>query len=339
MVCKCGCKNKDEKKITYKDAGVDIEAGDSLVDRIKVLTKVLPTKGMLGGIGSFGGAFQLANYKNPVLISGTDGVGTKLKLAFMLDKHDSVGIDLVAMCVNDIITSGASPLFFLDYFATGHLSVDKAEQVIKGIVEGCRQSDCVLLGGETAEMPNFYEDGEYDLAGFAVGAVEKEEMLDGKNIKIGDVVIGIPSSGVHSNGFSLVRKVFTEDELKKYADKLIVPTRIYWNDLKPLLEKKIVNGLAHITGGGLPGNANRMFVKDAKIDMQIDTKVIEIPEIFNIIQKHGNVDTDEMYKVFNMGIGMVVVVKEENADFVLKTVKDSKVIGKIIEGNGEVKLV
>src|SRR5574344_2209080 len=300
MVCKCGCKNKDEKKITYKDAGVDIEAGDSLVDRIKVLTKVLPTKGMLGGIGSFGGAFQLANYKNPVLISGTDGVGTKLKLAFMLDKHDSVGIDLVAMCVNDIITSGASPLFFLDYFATGHLSVDKAEQVIKGIVEGCRQSDCVLLGGETAEMPNFYEDGEYDLAGFAVGAVEKEEMLDGKNIKIGDVVIGIPSSGVHSNGFSLVRKVFTEDELKKYADKLIVPTRIYWNDLKPLLEKKIVNGLAHITGGGLPGNANRMFVKDAKIDMQIDTKVIEIPEIFNIIQKHGNVDTDEMYKVFNM---------------------------------------
>ncbi|MDR0676238.1 MAG: phosphoribosylformylglycinamidine cyclo-ligase [Elusimicrobiota bacterium] len=325
--------------MTYKDAGVDIKAGDNLVERIKILTKNLPKKAMLGGIGSFGGAYSLANYKNPVLISGTDGVGTKLKLAFILDKHDTVGIDLVAMCINDIITSGAAPLFFLDYFATGHLSIEKAEQVIKGIIEGCRQAECVLLGGETAEMPSFYGDEEYDLAGFAVGAVEKEDMIDGKNIELGYVVIGIPSSGVHSNGFSLIRKVFDENGLKKYADKLITPTRIYWKDVKNLFEKKIIKGMAHITGGGLSGNANRIFAKDAKIDIKIDTKSIELPEIFKIIKKTGNVDIDEMYKVFNMGIGMVLIVNSKDVETVLKNIKDAKVIGNIIEGNGKVILI
>lgn len=329
----------NKKNLTYKDAGVDIEAGDSLVDRIKVLTKGLKSKAMIGGIGGFGGAYQLLGYKNPVLISGTDGVGTKLKLAFVLDKHDTVGIDLVAMCVNDIITCGAKPLFFLDYFATGRLSVDKAEQVIKGIVDGCKQSECVLLGGETAEMPNFYEDGEYDLAGFAVGVVEKDEMLDGKKIKAGDVVIGIPSSGVHSNGFSLVRKAFkTEKELKKYADKLIVPTRIYWKDVKDLLAAKKIKALAHITGGGLPGNAPRFLPDNTKLDIVINKKSFDVPEIFEIIQKHGNVEEEEMFKVFNMGIGMIVIVDEKNVEAVLNAIPDSNIIGQI-SGKGEGKVI
>ena len=329
----------NKKGLTYKDAGVDIEAGDSLVDRIKILTKKLPKKNMLGGLGGFGGAYSLAGYKNPVLISGTDGVGTKLKIAFLLDKHDTVGIDLVAMCVNDIITCGAAPLFFLDYFATGRLSVDKAEQVIKGIVEGCKQSECVLLGGETAEMPNFYEDGEYDLAGFAVGAVEKDEILNGKNIKKGDVVIGIPSSGVHSNGFSLVRKVFSsEKELKKNAKILITPTRIYWKDVKSLLRNNLAKGLAHITGGGLPGNAPRLLPSSAKLDILLNKRIVtkNIPEIFKIIQKKGNVEEAEMFNVFNMGIGMIVVTTDENAAKVLNKIPDSFVVGSIISGDGKV---
>lgn len=330
--------NKIKKSLTYKDAGVDIEAGDSLVDRIKILTKGMKNKAMIGGIGGFGGAYEILGYKNPVLISGTDGVGTKLKLAFILDKHDTVGIDLVAMCVNDIITCGAKPLFFLDYFATGKLSIDKAEQVIKGIVDGCKQSECVLLGGETAEMPNFYEDGEYDLAGFAVGVVEKEEMLDGKKIKAGDVVIGIPSTGVHSNGFSLVRKVFTEKELKKYADKLIVPTRIYWKDVKNLLADKKIKALAHITGSGLPGNAGRFLPDNAKLDVVINKKSFDIPEIFNIIQKHGNVKDAEMFNVFNMGIGMIIVASEKNVADILNAIPDSNIIGNISKGTGKVIL-
>ncbi len=326
----------NKKGLTYKDAGVNIKAGDNLVDRIKVLTKKMNSKNVLSGIGGFGGAFEISGYKNPVLISGTDGVGTKLKLAFLLDKHDTIGIDLVAMCVNDIITSGAKPLFFLDYFATGKLSLDKAEKVIKGIVKGCEQSEAILLGGETAEMPSFYKDDEYDLAGFAVGVVEKNEILDGKNVKSGDVLIGLPSSGVHSNGFSLVRKVFSEKELVKYSKVLLEPTKIYWKDVKNLIKNKKIKALAHITGGGLPGNVPRVFSEN--FDAIIDKKSWEVPEIFKIMQKKGKISEEEMFNVFNMGIGMVLVVDKTNASEIQKQIKNSVIIGKIAKGTGKVVL-
>jgi phosphoribosylformylglycinamidine cyclo-ligase len=326
-----------KKKITYKKAGVDVNLGDALVQSIKKMTSNLNKKGMIGGIGGFGGAFALGKYKNPVLVSGTDGVGTKLKIAFTLNKHDTVGIDLVAMCVNDIITCGAIPLFFLDYFATGKLSLKQGEQIIKGIVEGCRQSNCALLGGETAEMPSFYKEGEYDLAGFAVGICEKEDLITGKNIKPKDIVIGIPSSGIHSNGYSLVRKAFTEKELKKYGNILLTPTRIYVNDLLPIIKNKLAKGFAHITGEGLPGNVPRSVPENC--DIIINKKSWDIPEIFSIIQKHGNVEEKEMYDVFNMGIGMVLIVDEKNIGKVLNKINDSVIIGEIVKGKGMVKLV
>jgi phosphoribosylformylglycinamidine cyclo-ligase len=326
-----------KKKVTYKKSGVDVNIGDQLVQSIKRLSSNLNTKGMIGGLGGFGGAFALGKYKNPVLISGTDGVGTKLKIAFTLDKHDTVGIDLVAMCVNDIITCGAIPLFFLDYFATGKLSLKQGEKIIEGIIEGCRQSNCSLLGGETAEMPSFYKEGEYDLAGFAVGICEKENLITGKNIKPKDVVIGIPSSGVHSNGFSLVRKAFSDRELKKYGNILLTPTRIYVNDLLPILKNKLAKGIAHITGEGLPGNVPRSVPENC--DIVINKKSWDLPEIFSLIQKHGNVDEKEMYDVFNMGIGMVLIVDEKNVGKVLNKIKDSLIIGEIVKGKGMVKLV
>lgn len=326
-----------KKSITYKTAGVDIDAGDALVDKIKKLSKGLNKNSILGGIGGFGGAFAIPKgYKEPVLISGTDGVGTKLKLAFLANKHDTVGIDLVAMCVNDIITCGAKPLFFLDYFATGKLSVKQGEQIITGIVDGCRQSECALLGGETAEMPDFYAKGEYDLAGFAVGVVEKSKMLDGRNIKKGDIVLGIPSSGVHSNGFSLVRKALGEKGLKKYAKDLLVPTRIYVPEVMELLNKKLVKGLAHITGAGLPGNIPRVLPK--KCSVRLYSSNWNVPEIFNVLQKAGNIKKDEMYKVFNMGIGMVIIAEEKSIKDIFKIVPDVMLIGEVISGNNKVEI-
>lgn len=324
-----------KKSITYKDAGVNIEEGDNLVYKIKSLTKNMKSKNLLSEIGGFGGAYNLLGYKNPVLISGTDGVGTKLKLAFLLDKHDTVGIDLVAMCVNDIITSGAKPLFFLDYFATGKLSTHIAEKVIKGIVNGCEQSECILLGGETAEMPNFYKKDEYDLAGFVVGAVEKDDILDGSKIKKNDVLIAIPSSGIHSNGFSLVRKVFNKKDLVKYSDILLRPTKIYWEDIKVLLRKNYINGISHITGGGLPGNTTRFLPKNSKLDVIINKNSIKTPEIFKIIQKKGNIEENEMFNVFNMGVGMVISSSKKNVDYILKSIKGSYIIGHINNGSGK----
>ncbi|MFH1715451.1 MAG: phosphoribosylformylglycinamidine cyclo-ligase [Elusimicrobiota bacterium] len=327
-----------KKKVTYKGAGVDIDAGDLLVDKIVSAAKNLKSKSMLGGIGGFGGAYLLdKKYKNPVLISGTDGVGTKLKIAFLLNKHNTVGIDLVAMCVNDIITCGAEPLFFLDYFATGKLSVNQGEQIIKGIVEGCRQSGCMLLGGETAEMPSFYKKGEYDLAGFAVGVVEKNKMINGSGIRPGDVVLGIPSSGVHSNGFSLVRKALNNRELKKYGAQLITPTRIYVKEIMPLLKKNLVKGLAHITGGGLPGNVPRVLPKNCNV--KIYKNSWNVPKIFKTIKEYGNVDENEMFKVFNMGIGMTVIVSKNDSAKVKKIVKDAIVIGEVVSGKNRVVLI
>ncbi|MFC1566586.1 phosphoribosylformylglycinamidine cyclo-ligase [bacterium] len=324
--------------LTYKKAGVDISKGDKLVDKIKMLTKHdKKNKSFLGGLGGFGGAYALGSkYKNPVLVSGTDGVGTKLKLAFLLNKHDSIGIDLVAMCVNDIITIGAKPLFFLDYFATGKLSLKKGQSIIKGIVDGTKQSGCVLLGGETAEMPDFYEKGEYDLAGFVVGVIEKSKIIDGKSVKPGDVVIGLKSSGIHSNGYSLVRKVFNEKELKKYGKQLIAPTKIYVKDVLKLTDKGLVKACAHITGGGLEGNVVRVLNK--KIDVVINKECWKIPEVFQMIRKKGKIAEKEMFRVFNMGIGMVIVVSKKDVAKVNRTIKDSIVIGEVIKGNGKAVL-
>ncbi|MFC1485036.1 phosphoribosylformylglycinamidine cyclo-ligase [bacterium] len=327
----------ENKNFTYKDAGVDIDAGDKFVEKIKEATKGMNTKNLLGGLGGFGGAYELSGYKNPVLISGTDGVGTKLKLAFISGKHDTVGIDLVAMCVNDIITCGALPLFFLDYFAIGKLSLKIGEQVIKGIVEGCRQSECMLLGGETAEMPDFYKKGEYDLAGFAVGVVEKDEIIDGSKIQEGDVLIGLPSTGAHSNGFSLVRKVLSLEEIKKYENLLLAPTKIYVKDIKPALKNKLIKGLVHITGGGMPGNIPRVIPKE--FDCVIKKESFEIPEIFEIIQKKGNIKEQEMFKVFNMGIGLIIIASPIHQEKICNTIPNSKIIGSVIKGNGKVNII
>eukprot|EP00262_Sarcandra_glabra_P022020 TRINITY_DN9542_c1_g1_i1.p1 TRINITY_DN9542_c1_g1~~TRINITY_DN9542_c1_g1_i1.p1 ORF type:complete len:397 (+),score=66.66 TRINITY_DN9542_c1_g1_i1:332-1522(+) len=302
------CKSKEDNEgLTYKDAGVDIDAGAELVRRI---AKMAP------GIGGFGGLFPLGD---SYLVAGTDGVGTKLKLAFETGIHDTIGIDLVAMSVNDIVTSGAKPLFFLDYFATSHLDVDLAEKVIRGIVDGCQQSDCALLGGETAEMPDFYANGEYDLSGFAVGIVKKDSVIDGKHIVAGDVLIGLPSSGVHSNGFSLVRRVLAHsglslnDPLPGSGDKsitlgkaLMAPTVIYVKQVLNIISKGGVKGLAHITGGGFTDNIPRVFPKGVGAAIYKDSW--EIPAIFKWIQEVGGITDAEMRRTFNMGIGMVLVV-------------------------------
>ncbi|SMP10819.1 phosphoribosylformylglycinamidine cyclo-ligase [Desulfurobacterium pacificum] len=340
----------EKKPLTYKDAGVDIEAGDKLVDRIKPLAKKTFNENVLAGIGGFGAGYLLpSEYKNPVLVSGTDGVGTKLKVAQMADVHDTIGIDLVAMCVNDILTVGAQPLFFLDYFATGKLSVDTAEAVIKGIAKGCEIAGCALIGGETAEMPDFYTEGEYDLAGFVVGVVEKDEYIAGKEIKPGDVVIGLASSGIHSNGYSLVRKLFFDilklkvddyvEELGDYVYKiLLTPTRIYVRPILELIKQIKVKGIAHITGGGIPGNLKRILPPN--VNAVIEKGSWEVLPIFKFIQEKGNVPEEEMFKTFNMGIGLTVVVDKENAEKTVEFLKEKGetpyVIGEITEGSGEV---
>lgn len=314
---------------TYREAGVDIDAGDELVDRIKPLVRSTFRPEVLTDLGGFGGLFglQAGKYKEPVLVSGTDGVGTKLKIAFMMDKHDTVGIDLVAMCVNDIAVSGAEPLFFLDYFATGKLSVSKAQDVIAGIAEGCRQAGCALIGGETAEMPSFYPDGEYDLAGFAVGAVDRPNIIDGRHIMSGDAVIGLASTGLHSNGYSLARRVLFEQAKLTVASRLseeldgsigevlLTPTRIYAKQILALVEQFPIKGIAHITGGGITENLPRVFPKGVRA--RITRTAWSVPPIFDVMSRLGRIDREEMYRVFNMGIGLILVVPPDSVSGVL----------------------
>ena len=312
-----------QKNLTYRDAGVDIDAGEALVDRIKPLAARTLREGVLSGIGGFGGLFEIpARYKTPVLVSGTDGVGTKLRLAFEWNRHDTVGIDLVAMSVNDILVQGAEPLFFLDYFACGKLDVDVAAQVVGGIAKGCELSGCALLGGETAEMPGMYPDGEYDLAGFAVGVVEKSALIDGREaVQPGDVLLGLASSGAHSNGYSLLRKVLEYTGAKPeetfngqlLGDVVMAPTRLY---VKPVLAAlsqfgPAIKGLAHITGGGLLENVPRIL--RAGLQAQIASSAWAMPALFEWLQREGRIDSQEMYRVFNCGIGMVLAVAADQA--------------------------
>jgi phosphoribosylformylglycinamidine cyclo-ligase len=306
--------------LSYREAGVDIDAGDRLVENIKPFARKTLRPEVLAGLGGFGALFELSRkYRNPVLVSGTDGVGTKLKLAFALDRHDTVGIDLVAMSVNDILVQGAEPLFFLDYFACGRLDVDRATLVIKGIAAGCEQAGCALIGGETAEMPGMYPEGEYDLAGFAVGVVEKDRIVTGSTIREGDVVLGLASSGAHSNGYSLIRKVIerTGADLESdfhgrpLADVVMAPTRIYVKPLLALMEKLPVKGMAHITGGGLLENIPRVLPTALCAVIRRDSW--EMPPLFRWLQKEGNLPDAEMHRVFNCGIGMAVIVAPEDA--------------------------
>ncbi|GAQ94982.1 phosphoribosylformylglycinamidine cyclo-ligase [Thermodesulfovibrio aggregans] len=340
--------------ITYKQAGVDIDEADKFVRIISPMVKTTFRKEVLTDIGLFAGLFKLntRKYRQPVLVSGTDGVGTKLKIAFEADKHDTVGVDLVAMCVNDILTVGAEPLFFLDYFATGKLSAEKASKVIKGIVEGCKQSGCALIGGETAELPGFYRENEYDLAGFAVGVVEKSEIIDGTKIEEGDAIIGLASSGLHSNGFSLVRKVLfdigkfkLEDHIPELgcslAEELLKPTKIYVKAYFALKNKVKIKGMAHITGGGIPGNLPRIFPDG--ISAKIDKNSWDIPPIFSFIERVGNIDKKEMFRVFNMGIGYVFVVDSNDTKKALNILNRNEykayLIGEVIRGKGKVRIV
>jgi phosphoribosylformylglycinamidine cyclo-ligase len=309
--------------LTYKDAGVDIDAGDQLVENIKPFAKRTMRPEVMGGIGGFGALVEVSkNYKNPVMVSGTDGVGTKLKLAFHLNKHDTVGEDLVAMSVNDILVQGAEPIFFLDYFACGKLDVAVATDVVKGIAYGCELAGCALIGGETAEMPSMYPAGEYDLAGFAVGLVEKEAIITGKTIVAGDVVLGLQSSGAHSNGYSLIRKIIErsgvdlhDEKNKQLALDLLKPTRIYVKPLLALMKTGAIKGMAHITGGGLTENIPRVLPKEVMAEIHRQSWVA--PPIFAWLQEHGKVADDEMARTFNCGIGMVVIVAKENAEAAL----------------------
>lgn len=306
--------------ITYRDAGVDIEAGDALVEQIKPFAKRTMRPEVLGGIGGFGSLFAMPKkFKEPILVSGTDGVGTKLKLAFELNKHDTVGIDLVAMSVNDILVQGAEPLFFLDYFACGKLEVGTAADVIKGIALGCEQAGCALVGGETAEMPGMYPAGEYDLAGFAVGCVDKANLIDGSTIAEGDVVLGLASSGAHSNGYSLIRKLIEKSGIdfnadfhgKPFKDVVMAPTKIYVKSLLALLEAMPVKGMAHITGGGITENVPRVLPQGLTAEVQANSWAL--PPLFQWLKAQGNIADAEMYKTFNCGIGMVVVLAPADA--------------------------
>jgi len=318
----------EKEKTTYKDAGVDIDAGNRFVQMIKPLVKATSRPEVMTDIGGFGGlfSFNASKYEKPVLVSSTDGVGTKLKIAFMADKHDTVGIDLVAMCVNDIIVQGAEPLFFLDYLATGKLSPEKATDIVKGISDGCVQAGCALIGGETAEMPGMYSEGEYDLAGFTVGVVDNNRIVDGSSVTVGDRLIGISSSGLHSNGYSLARKVFFDrmnlsidaqlPELSKpLGEELLTPTRIYVKPIINLLRDFTIKGMAHITGGGLTENVPRVLPKHCKAVISKNTW--EKPVIFELLRNGGNIEEEEMYHTFNYGIGMVLIVPESEADDVI----------------------
>ncbi|MEO1405447.1 MAG: phosphoribosylformylglycinamidine cyclo-ligase [Pseudomonadota bacterium] len=332
----------NHKPLSYRDAGVDIEAGDALVDAIKPLASATARKGVMGGLGGFGGLFDLKaeGWQDPVLVSGTDGVGTKLMLAFELGKHDTIGIDLVAMCANDVLAQGAEPLFFLDYFATGKLEAGTAEAVIAGIAEGCRQAGCALTGGETAEMPGMYPEGHYDLAGFVVGAVERDAILpDHRRMQAGDTLIGIASSGPHSNGYSLIRACVDRSPLSlidpapfspdvSLGECLLTPTRLYSQACLPLIREQLVTGLAHITGGGLVENAPRMCPEDLR--PEIDYSSWQSPAVFEWIQTVGGVETHEMRRTFNMGIGMVLAVAPSNTEDALALLAEQGDTGMVI---------
>lgn len=335
-------------KITYKDAGVDVHRGYDAVAKMKDHVKSTFIPGVLTDIGSFGGAFSLASFagmKEPVLVSGTDGVGTKLKLAFELNKHDTIGIDAVAMCVNDIICSGAEPLFFLDYIATGRIAPEHIANIVKGVTDGCKESLCALVGGETAEMPGFYPDGEYDVAGFAVGIVDREKMIDGSTIKVGDVIIGLPSTGVHSNGYSLVRKLvevanvdlnsYDEALGETYGEALLKPTKLYVKAVKAAKEAATIKGIAHITGGGFIENVPRTLPEN--VDAKLNLKAIPKPPVYKFLEETSKLDINELYNTFNMGIGMMLVVDAADSQKVLDALaaisEEAMVIGEIVVGN------
>ncbi|MGA9290547.1 MAG: phosphoribosylformylglycinamidine cyclo-ligase [Anaerobacillus sp.] len=333
----------------YRQAGVNIEAGYEAVDRIKPHVKKTMRKGVMGGLGGFGGMFDLSelDYEKPVLVSGTDGVGTKLMLAIQMDQHDTIGIDCVAMCVNDVVAQGAEPLYFLDYIATGKLAPERIEQIVKGVAEGCSQAGCALIGGETAEMPDMYKENDYDLAGFTVGAVEKANLITTENVKEGDVLIGLASNGIHSNGFSLVRKVLLKDnnlELTSSYDELgttlgealLAPTRIYVKPVLNVLKSNEVHGIAHITGGGFEENIPRMLPEG--LAAQIDYGSWPVPPIFDLIEDKGDLARKEMFTTFNMGIGMVLAVPEDEAVTVIKQLEQdgerAYMIGRVMKGDG-----
>ncbi len=349
----------------YKDSGVDITAGYEAVSLMKSHIGRTLTKGVLGDVGSFSGLFapDLTNIKEPVLVSGTDGVGTKLKIAFIMDKHDTIGIDCVAMCVNDIVCCGARPLFFLDYLAVGVNRPEKIAQIVSGVAEGCVQSGCALIGGETAEMPGFYDADEYDLAGFAVGMVDRSKIIDSKSVRPGDVIIGLPSSGIHSNGFSLVRKILDVEnrQLSVYVDELsstlgealLAPTRIYVKPVLSLLSQVNVKGISHITGGGFFENIPRVLPSNCAAKIELNR--LDIPPIFEILSKEGNVPEREMFNVFNMGTGMCIIVSAEDADKAIRQLNKipdggllpgtapsspnkANVIGEVVPGTKEVIL-
>ena len=334
---------------SYEQSGVSLEAGYESVRRIKKHIAKTERLGMMGNIGSFGGMFDLSllALKEPVLVSGTDGVGTKLKLAFLLDKHDTIGQDVVAMCVNDVLAQGAQPLFFLDYVAVGKNDPAQIEQIVKGVADGCVLANCALIGGETAEMPDMYANGEYDIAGFTVGVVEKSKLIDGSKVSVGDLLIGIPSSGVHSNGFSLVRKIVIKDhrfDLHQHVDELngklgevlLTPTKIYVKPVLEVLKNIEVHAICHITGGGFDENIPRVLQKNQGVE--ITESSWEKPPVFNFLEKWGNIPHREMFNIFNMGIGMILVVKPEDAPAtieILKTCGETAFeIGKVIEGEG-----
>ena len=338
---------------SYKEAGVDVTAGYKAVELMKKSVQETYTKGVMSDLGGFGGLFKLDinEMKEPILVSGTDGVGTKLKLAFLLDKHDTIAQDCVAMCVNDIVCCGAKPLFFLDYMSLWKNIPEMVATIVKGVTDGCKLAGCALVGGETAEMPGLYAENEYDLAGFSVGIVDKEKMINPETIEVGDVVIGLASSGVHSNGFSLVRKIFNvnEENLKEYKEELgmtlgealLTPTKIYVKPVLKLLEEVKVKGISHITGGGFYENMPRML--NEKVALKINKNSYEVPAIFKLIQKQGNIPERDMYNTFNMGIGMAIIVSKEEQEKALELLSEAGetayVIGEVVEGNKEIEII
>ncbi|MBR6014301.1 MAG: phosphoribosylformylglycinamidine cyclo-ligase [Selenomonadaceae bacterium] len=341
------------EKMTYKDSGVDIDAGNKSVQLIKDAVRKTYRPEVLGELGGFGGLFALKNYDEPILISGTDGVGTKLKIAFLLNKHDTIGQDAVAMCVNDILVQGAEPLFFLDYLAVGKLEPEKVAEIVGGVANACSESGCALIGGETAEMAGFYQNGEYDIAGFAVGVVEKKNLITSERVKAGDILIGLPSSGLHSNGFSLVRKIVFEqknfkgdefiDELgKTIGEELLTPTRLYPKTCLPIIQKfgEKLHGMVHITGGGFYDNIPRALPKNFGVEINSDAWAV--PEIFKLLQQWGNVDWHEMFRTFNCGIGMVLIFDENSVDdldaYLNENYEEFYKIGRVVEGEG-VKII
>ena len=332
-------KKSSARPLTYRDAGVDIDAGDALVEDIKSLVKPTMRPEVLGGVGGFGALMRIpARYKHPILVSGTDGVGTKLKLAIEAKRYDGLGVDLVAMCVNDILVSGAEPLFFLDYYATGHLDNKVAAAVVGGIAEGCRQAGCALVGGETAEMPGLYAKGDFDLAGFAVGVVEEDAIIDGTKIAPGDVLVGLPSSGPHSNGYSLIRKIVARGRHKlgkkvggrTLAQALLAPTKIYVKEMLGLLGQVPVKGMAHITGGGITENLPRVFPQGCAA--AVDTRSWQRPAIFEWLQEQGGVEESEMRRTFNCGVGFVVVVGKADASRAIDRLPGAFRLGEVVAG-------